>query len=332
MKLTLGKKLGLGFAVVLALMIFSSAMTYMKSANIKQSQDTTFEVRIPQGEASRELQRDLNQTASKGRQVILAGTEAVRREEAKQAFDEAWSAVGKDVAKLDELAPRFSLQANRDRLAEVKQQLPQLRTAEEGAMTRANSSDRDSVTKAGDQYSDEAIPINNAIKKSLGGMSESFDQLLVKNKEEAHAENSSLNLTMAITTFVALGIGIFVAIFLSRSISGATQAVLAQAEAIAAGDLTHDDMKVRSKDELGDLTTAINKMSGSLKSMILAITQNSIQVASASEELSSTSQQITANSEETSAQAKVVSNATQQVSQNLQTVATGAEEMSSTIK
>ena len=105
-----------------------------------------------------------------------------------------------------------------------------------------------------------------------------------------------------------------------------------QAEAIAAGDLTRDDLKVQSQDELGDLTTAINKMSGSLKRMIMAITENSLHVATASEELSSTSQQITANSEETSAQAKVVSNATVQVSQNLQTVATGAEEMGASIK
>jgi methyl-accepting chemotaxis protein len=77
---------------------------------------------------------------------------------------------------------------------------------------------------------------------------------------------------------------------------------------------------------------AINKMSGSLKRMILAITENALQVSSASEELNATSQQITANSEETSAQADVVSQAVQAVSQNLQTVATGAEEMGASIK
>ena len=36
------------------------------------------------------------------------------------------------------------------------------------------------------------------------------------------------------------------------------------AEAIAAGDLTQDDTEDPQPDELGDLTTAINKMSGSL--------------------------------------------------------------------
>ncbi|MFZ0284079.1 MAG: methyl-accepting chemotaxis protein [Terriglobales bacterium] len=332
MKLTLGKKLGFGFTGVLVLMVFSSTMSYIKSAAIRQSQDITFELRYPSLEICRRLQRDLNQTQSKGRQATLAGTEPGNQEAAKKLFGETWDDIGKEVAQLNELAPKWVRQANRDQLTEVEKQLPLLRAAQEAAMNTAASGERDAVVRGGDEFADKATPSNEAIKVSLGQMADSFADLLVKNKEDLHTENSSLNLTMAITTFAALGIGIFVAIFLSRSISGATQAVLAQAEAIAAGDLTRDDLKIRSKDELGDLTLAINKMSGSLKNMIQAITQNSIQVASASEELSSTSQQITANSEETSAQAKVVSTATVQVSQNLQTVATGAEEMGSTIK
>jgi methyl-accepting chemotaxis protein len=332
MKLTLGKKLGLGFGVILALMVFSSTMSYLKSTDIRQSQDITFEVRIPGIAAAKELQRDLNQSQSKGRQVVLAGTQTDRKDAAKKLFDENWGEIDKDIARMDELAPAWTLQANRDRLEEIKKELPVLRAAQEAAMTHAAGGDRDAVSKAGNEFADQATPATEAIKKSLGNMSDSFGELLAKTKEDVHAENRSLVLTMAVTTFAALGIGVFVAIFLSRSIAGATQAVLLQAEAIAAGDLTRDDLKVHSQDELGDLTTAINKMSGSLKRMILAITENAMQVASASEELNNTSQQITANSEETSAQADVVSKAAQQVSQNLQTVATGAEEMGASIK
>ena len=42
MKLTLGKKLGFGFGVILALMVFSATMSYVKSTSIKASQDVTF--------------------------------------------------------------------------------------------------------------------------------------------------------------------------------------------------------------------------------------------------------------------------------------------------
>src|SRR5271166_3295833 len=332
MKVTLGKKLGLGFGVILALMVVSAVLNYVKSAEIKQTQDAILNVRMPTLDTARKLQMDLNQTASKTRQAMLAGAEAKRRTDAQNLLDNAWSAIEKDIARMDELEPGWTLQVNRDRLAEMKRQLPLLHEFESRAIEQAAGGERDAISKAGNDFSDKAIPVNDAIKASLGDMTEAFAKLLKENQEALNAENRALILTSALTTLAALGIGIFVAIFLSRSISNATQSVLTQAEAIAAGDLTRDDLKVQSRDELGDLTTAINQMSGSLKRMIQDITENSVQVASASEELSSTSQQITANSEETSAQANVVSTSAQQVSQNLQTVATGAEEMGASIK
>jgi methyl-accepting chemotaxis protein len=332
MRLTLGKKLGLGFGVILALMVFSSTMSYLKSADISESQNRALDIRVPTFEAAKDLQRDLNQTQSKGRQIVLAGAQTDRKNAGKKLFDGTWGEIDKDMARMDELAPKWNVQANRDHLDEIKKQLPLLRAAQESAMTHAAGSEHEAVMKAGNEFADQATPATEAIKASLGTMEDSFSKLVDENKEELKADSRSLILTMGVTTLAALGVGIFVAIFLSRGISGATQSVLIQAEAIAAGDLTRDDLKVQSQDELGDLTTAINKMSGSLKRMILAITENAMQVASASEELNATSQQITANSEETSAQADVVSKAAQAVSQNLQTVATGAEEMGASIK
>jgi len=332
MKLTLGRKLGLGFGVILALMVVSGILSYVKSADIKQIQTKILQSRVPTMETAKDLQRDLNQVQSTGRKTILAGSDSARWESSKKSFDSAWDDIGKDVARLDELSSGWTLQLNRDRLSKMKDMLSSLRESQEGFMKQAASGERDAVGKAGNDFTDQSTVITEAIKKTLGDLAATVDDLLQHDKEAVEAANRSLTVTIAVTTIVALGIGIFVAIFLSRGISGATHAVLVQAEAIADGDLTRDDLKIQSQDELGDLTTAINKMSGSLKRMILAITENSLHVSAASEELSSTSQQITANSEETSAQAKVVSNATQQVSQNLQTVATGAEEMGASIK
>ena len=333
MKLTLGKKLGLGFASVLFLMILGVGLTFVKVGGIKDSQDHTLNVRFPGITTSKDLQRDLNQTASETRQAILAGADSARREEAKKAVEEVWNNIDEqEIATLDVLAPNWTLQANRDRYDELKKLLPALREAEEAAIKRAATGERDAISKAGDEFSDNGIPINNAIKLTLGDMADSFDELLQQETQRLNSETRSMNLTMLAGTLAAVLIGTFVAVFLSRSISGASHSVLMQAEAIAAGDLTREELRVRSRDELGDLTMAINKMSGSLKHMIMAIEENAVQVASASEELNATSQQITTNSEETSAQVMVVSQSAQAVNQNLQTVATGAEEMGASIK
>jgi len=130
----------------------------------------------------------------------------------------------------------------------------------------------------------------------------------------------------------AVAIGIALAMFIAGLISRPVQEVREVAQRIADGDLTGEEIPVRSKDEIGDLASAMNKMQSNLVKMIAAVAENAQQVANASEEFSAVSQQITSNSEETSAQANVVSNATEQVNRNLQTVATGAEEMSSTIQ
>jgi methyl-accepting chemotaxis protein len=277
MKLTLGKKLGLGFGVILALMVFSSSMAYLKSADMSQSQDRALDLRVPTLEAAKDLQRDLNQTQSKGRQAVLAGAQTDRREAAKKLFDGAWIAIEKDIAAMGELAPKWTVQANRDHLDEIRKQLPLLRAAQETAMNHATGGDRDAVTKAGNEFADQATPAAEAIKTSLGTMMDSFVTLVDQNKEELKADSHSLNLTMAVTTFVALGIGIFVATFLSRRITGSTQSILARAEAIAAGDLTREELIAQGDDELADLTRAINQMQTSLHALIQSMRETAEQ-------------------------------------------------------
>jgi methyl-accepting chemotaxis protein len=318
MKLTLGKKLGIGFGVVLALMVLSASLSYVQSRNIRHSQEAAFEVRIPSMAAAVRLQRDLNQTQVKGRQAILAGTQPARLKATRKLFEATWVDVEKDISGMEELAPKWSLPEDRDRLEEIKVQLPLLRAVQEAAINHAAKGGRHSLARAGNESADRATPINIAMKKSLGSMADSFDKLVDDNRDELKADNRALNWIMAVSTLAALAAGMMVAIFLSRNITSATKSVLRQAEAIAAGDLTRDDLELRSQDELGDLTTAINKMSGNLKRMIQAITENSMQVASASEELSSSA----------TLQAEGAENQKDQAAQ----VATAMQEMSSTVQ
>jgi methyl-accepting chemotaxis protein len=286
MKLTLGKKLGLSFGVVLALLVASAALGFLKARNIRLSEEVAFAVRVPSLKAAIQLQRDLNQTQVKGRQTILAGTQPERLADAKKLFAETWSDVEKDIAGMNELAPKWANQ-DRDRLQEIKQQLVLLRQVQEDAIKRASSGEKNALARAGNESADHATPINRAMKKSLGSMAESFDKQVDQNKEELQADNRALKLTMFATSVVALGAGICVAIFLSRRISAATHSVLCLAEAVAAGDLSCQNLEVRSQDELGELAIAINKMNDNLKRMLRSISENSLRVASASEELSS---------------------------------------------
>ena len=359
MKLTTGKKLGLGFGIVLALMVLSTVITYVKASAIKETQDRAMTVRVPTISACKDLQRDLNQTQSKGRQTVLAGAESARWEAAKKLFDSTWGDIGKDIAKLDELAPKWTLQENRDRFAETKRQLSVLQGLQEAIMKQAASGERDAVARAGNDFADKVTGPNEAIKKSLGEMADSFTTLLQQNQEEMASQTRSMNLTMAIATVLGVLFGIIVAFFIIRDITAAANreklasdevaqgaererlaaqeltqkvdSILTVVSAASQGDLTQE-IQVHGSDAIGQMGEGLAKFFTDLRGSIGSIGASAMNLASASEELTTVSQQMSANAEETSAQTKVVSGATLQVNQNLQTVATGAEEMGASIK
>ena len=332
MKLTIGKKLWLAFGTLLGLMIISLGFVYWKSAEIRAVEAGMTGLRMPTMMAVFKLQRDLNQTMSEGRQAVLAGTEPARRDNARKLFEAAWADVNKDATAIDQMAPNWINSENSDRWVRAKEVLPNLRKEQEASMELAVSAKADSVVKAGNYFADKATSVNEPLKVALGELVDSNSALMEKNKVELAAGNTSMTWTMLISVVLGLAIGSCVAAFMGRSVSAATFAVLGKAEAIAAGDLTGEEVAINRDDEFGDLATAMNVMQRSLVKMIVAVAENAQQVANASEEFSAVSQQITSNSEETTAQANVVSSATELVSRNLQTVATGAEEMSSTIQ
>ncbi len=332
MKLKVGAKLGLGFGALLLLIVISTLLAYQKAAEVQVVQERIASMRTPTIIASKELQRELNQTGSKARQAVLSASNKEKFKSAQGLYFEQAELVKKDLAQLDGLAPRWSLQENRDRLARIKELVPGLLQDFEEGMNVAESGGKDGMEKGGAVIDQKAIQENNAIINQLEEMVASQEKLLKNDEEQLKSDTNGMVLTMLVTTVLALAIGVTVAIFLSRKISSTTKSVLHQAEAIASGDLTVDEGKVTSQDELGDLTGAINRMQTSLRGLIQSISENAQNVASASEEFSAVSQQISANSEETSAQANTVSAATEEVNRGLQTVASATEEMSASIQ
>ena len=330
MKLTVGKKLGLGFGTILVVMGVSSAVSYWMARTIREV-EARVDIHVSSQKALFELQRDVNRAQSKGREIILLGSQPPVAK-ARDQFSSNWRDIDKDIAALNQLAPKWPVQDNRDRLAKAEAQLPSLRDAQESAMSLASGGCADGIVKSGSEYRDKATAVKDPLDATLGNMAGSFKSLLDQASLDVASANASMGWTMLISSLLGLGIGIGVATYMGRTISACTSEVLTKAEAIAAGDLTGEEVKKHSNDELGNLATAMNKMQRNLVKMIAGVSDNAQLVANASEEFSAASQHISSNSEETSTQATVVTNAAELVNRNLQTVATGAEEMSSTIQ
>jgi methyl-accepting chemotaxis protein len=332
MRVSVRAKLSLGFGVITVLVLISVTLVYLKLTDIRRRVDMVNEVAMPSLDASRRLQTDFRYIASKARQAILAGTEPGRLAKALETYEKAWGTLGSDVATLKKLSAAWAEDKDRDRLRGIEERLPKMRQDQQGAIELASGGGHEQVIRAGDVYADQVTPASDGVTKSADELCASLDDSLRKSRKELALVVVSAFWTLGITLALTVPTSLGVSFFLGREISRATASVLRQAEAIAAGDLTAEEVAVKSEDELGDLTRAINKMHGSLRNVIESINENAQNVANASEEFSAVSRQISVNSEETSAQANAVTTTSEQVNRGLQTVASSTEEMSASIK
>jgi methyl-accepting chemotaxis protein len=314
-------KLGMGFGLLLVII---AVMGFMSYTSINKLSDLSDEVNKQAHKTQLATQADgtVELQTSVTRGYVLSGSEASlkRRTDGMADYD-------KIMGELNKLLQTEAGKAAWNRADGAAKELRDIQS-------RAIELRRGGKTKeATDElFAEHASQVRTEAQDSLDDLVTMIDRL-EKAAQEQHEQIETSTVRKVVTLAIAgMLIGIGVAVFIVRSITGAVARMVAMIQEIANNNLTISDMTITSQDEIGHAGAALNRMKNNLNRMIMEITENALQVGTASEELSSTSQQITANFQETSAQAEMVSKAAQTVSQNLQTVATGSEEMGASIK
>ncbi len=179
----------------------------------------------------------------------------------------------------------------------------------------------------------KAAPKADAIMKILKEMRASQDNLAIMDKEKLKSDTISMETTMIIGTLLALAIGVFIAVFISRMITLPLKEVVNRAKAIASGDLTSSALISKGNDELSELGHAINQMNNSLLDVIQKISGSAQHIGSSSEELSAITQQTSQSIYEQQSQTEQVATAmnemsatVQEVSKNIANTAQAAQE------
>ncbi|MGV3465384.1 MAG: methyl-accepting chemotaxis protein [Heyndrickxia sp.] len=101
-----------------------------------------------------------------------------------------------------------------------------------------------------------------------------------------------------ILSIITLIIGIVIAIIIGRMISKPLKKISEVMKLVAMGDLSVEPVKVKSKDELGELSNSFNKMVQDLSSVVRQVSDSSVQVAASSEQLTASAQQSTSAAEQ----------------------------------
>lgn len=125
---------------------------------------------------------------------------------------------------------------------------------------------------------------------------------------------------------LALFVGLLTAVFVTRMITRPILATVREAGRIAEGDLTGEELVVRTRDEVARLAEAFNHMRTNLRDIVGSITQTSKQVAESASQLATQAEQTAAGANETAATMSQMASTVEQVTQNTQTVSEAAQQ------
>jgi methyl-accepting chemotaxis protein len=294
--MTIGRKLVGGFMIVAVLMISISGLSFRSLSSLQGSFNQLVDVRVKILSNAEQIQAAGSQQNDYMREYFLTQNPAsVQRMQESNA---------KIVSLVNETLPLVDKQEDKDRFQRLMD------------MTIDYKSKVDTIM---------ILPHEQALKEAnfnLFGLATQIvilaesmaqEQLQVMSEEKVQVQSGAkkdmdTSLYMSLGAIaIAIGIGIGVSILISRPI----RRITGIAKEIAGGDLRDKQIKVKTKDEIGELAKAFEDMLHNLRSIIKKVEQGA-------DHMAISSKMLTASAEQTSL-------ATVQITEAAQEVAAGSE-------
>ncbi|MCU6710632.1 methyl-accepting chemotaxis protein [Paenibacillus sp. J5C_2022] len=187
-----------------------------------------------------------------------------------------------------------------------------------------------SISRTNDQA--KAFAVYEESLTKLGGMFEGMTVLndlnhngAIQSGEDSHNAYLFGAWLAVILSVVSIAAGLFVAFFLTRSITKPLTLVTESLSHVAKGNLTIQPIQLKSRDELAQLANSMNGMLATLREMIGRILASSQNVAAAAQQISASTQEIAGGAGSQSSSAQTVNELFNELSAAVRTVAHSAE-------
>lgn len=300
MKWTINKKLLSGFSAVLLLLVIMTGISFSQITAVNKSYADLVEDKAKKAVEIRELQVAVKQETIEVRGYLISGDD--------QSLQDYTNAVSNYNEAYDTLFSKFKLPVAIKMLEDINQFHAEYAQFTEKVF---NLKKQNKNIEYEALLSSEGRDIVAKLDAAVAKLSEFQNDLLVEG-----TANNTIKVQGTITLVLAIGIiavlvGIAIALIMGRLISNPVIALANSAKKMADGDLSGDLVKVKNKDEIGDLVGSFNLMAENLRTVIEQVSMNSNHVASSAEEL-------TASAEQTS-------QATEQIASSIQEIASGSE-------
>lgn len=277
--MTIKRKIWVSFSVVIALVFLMSFFTYIKVSEINLLFQETLTQSLRDIELAEELSIDVANEAVAMRRFNFSGVLAdVAEFENHRKFGDS---------KISQLEEVMKSQEAVALLQEIKKEKAAF---DDLAMKSIQARRAEQLDQMALLMKEAGKPSENTIAATKAFIT------IVKSKTRERQEQSvkdgqEIKVLLILASLLLAAISIFVSVYLSRNISKPIHEVAKAAGAFAGGDLSIDDIAVRTRDEAGQLAIAFNRMKARLRELIYTMAESAEQVAASSEELTASAEQ-----------------------------------------
>jgi methyl-accepting chemotaxis protein len=320
----------MGFAaVLLGLLVISSVYSIYAMNSIGKELFTIAEEDIPLTEKIAEITvHQLEQAVQFERSLHygailqMEDTALSRFRQAIRAFDEGTEGIENELHQAEQLAEEAAQHSSGEEQQEfmaINEALKKIEAVHKEFVKHAH----DVFVAIADGRMHQAEELAEKVEHEEENLDHSLESLLVEigqfteeSAKRAEAHEKSAIVILSIIALISVAIGILVSSIFATFIVSAIR----KATVIASGDLTQD-IEVSSKDEIGELLTAINGMRQKLLDMLSDISETTSQLSASSEEMSSITTQTSETIQTQRAETEQVATAMNEMTATVQDVA-----------
>ena len=272
------------------LLVALGAVSLVRSAHQRAELKDVVDVRIPIIKALGALNDGVDEQAIQLRNLAIFTSEAIVKSATSQI-----AAASADVdVQYTTLNTLVSSEKGKELMARMQQRGGDFLKLRDQYLTTLQQGQRDEALKLLEEQ------LRPAQRAYMAAIDEQFEYQFKRTVDAgALAESAALALQrdVLIAAALAIGIAIFLAITIIRSITRPLAQAVEAADRVAGGDLS-GQIVVQSKDETGHLLSALQRMQQSLVNTVSTVRQNAEGVASASAQIASGNNDLSARTEQ----------------------------------
>ena len=289
MRISIGKKLLSGFLLILILLAIGSVVSNNRISHIDQTYEELITGNVEKAMMAKDLDKYYINQSNSIKNYLLTGNDQYLAQYETNA---------------NEATKTINMMEDTYKRAEDKEIIKQLSALQ----VRYSEIIKKEINfkKVGDEIGYTNLmnttekTISNVFQKKIADLNKGQETLVSTGLTETTkvvGRTKSTVLYLGIFSFI---IGIFLAYYISRSISNPIKLAADAIQKVSEGNLHIDHLKVKNHDEVGDLIKGINRMNQDLREVVGRIHESSTSVASSSEELAASAEESTSASEQVS--------------------------------